>query len=196
MCQQAAYASIKVAMEVLKEKKPKRLYQTLTEEVTGESIRKVLNEKKVCKMKASKRKAWSIRCLRWMVQMPEELLRKDVSLKSTKKELKEWVRKTIPVKGDRILWGQKLTGETKRKRKNGPSRSEGSDTDRQEQDPEKEKEEGLDEDQTEREVEAEQEDQEVRQERSEDRNQHEKCFSRKRLKRKKHCTKQEKLKKS
>ena len=62
--------------------------------------------------------------------MPEELL-------STNKELKEWIRKTNPVKGDRILWGQKLTGETRRKKKNCPSRSEGDNTDRQKHDPEK-----------------------------------------------------------
>ena len=61
MRQQAAYASIKIAMKVLKEKKPEHFHQTLTEEVTGELRRKVLNEKKVCKMKASTRKAWLIR---------------------------------------------------------------------------------------------------------------------------------------
>ena len=75
-------------------------------------------------MKASTKKAWSIRSLRWMAQMPEELIEKDVKLKSTKKELKEWVRGAVPVKGDRILWGQKLTGEMRRKRRKSPAEPE------------------------------------------------------------------------
>ena len=45
MCQQAAYASLKIAMKVLAEKKPERLYQTLTEELTGEMRRKVLRKR-------------------------------------------------------------------------------------------------------------------------------------------------------
>ena len=85
-------------------------------------------------MKASTRKAWPIRSLRWMAQMPEELLGKDV------KELKEWIRKTIPVKGDRILWRQKLTGEMRRKRRGDPGQ-EGGDRSRQEKEPEEAEEE-------------------------------------------------------
>ena len=145
MCQQAAYASLKTAMKVLKEKKPERLYRTLTEELTGEMKRKVLNEKKVLKMKASTRKAWSIRCLRWMEHMPEALINKDVKLKGTKKELKEWIRKSIPVKGDRILWGQKLTGETRRKRKRNPARQDNDDGSGQEEEPAVEEEESREE---------------------------------------------------
>ena len=120
MCQQAAYSSLKTAMKVLRQKNPERLYETLTEEVRGERKRKMLDEKKVIKMKNSTKKAWSIRSLRWMAQMPEELIGKDVTLKSTKKELKEWIRRSIPVKGDRILWGEKLTGEMMRKTRRGP----------------------------------------------------------------------------
>ena len=41
--------------------------------------------------------------------------RKGCDLKSTKKQMKEWIRGSIPVKGDRILWGEKLTGEMMRK---------------------------------------------------------------------------------
>ena len=115
MCQQAAFVSLKMAMKVLKEKKPERLHDTLTKEVQGERIRKELDEKNVMKMKASTRKAWSVRSLRWMAQMPKDLLVKDVALQSTKKELKKWIRESVPVKGDRILWGQKLTREMKRK---------------------------------------------------------------------------------
>ena len=47
MCQQAAYASLKTAIKVLREKKPERLYETLVEAVGGEWRRKVLDEKKV-----------------------------------------------------------------------------------------------------------------------------------------------------
>ena len=104
MCQQAAYTSLKTAMKVLRGEKPERLYETLTEEVRGERKRKILDEKKVLKMKASTKKAWSVRSLRWMAQMPEGLIEKDITLKSTMKELKEWIRGSIPVKGDRILW--------------------------------------------------------------------------------------------
>ena len=43
MCQQAAYASLKTAMKVLREKKPERLYETLVEAVGGEWRRKVLD---------------------------------------------------------------------------------------------------------------------------------------------------------
>ena len=119
ICQQAAYVSLKTAMKVLRNKKPERLHNTLTEEVGDERIRKVLDENKVMKLKASTRKAWSIRSLRWMAQMPEELIKKDIGLQSTKTELKKWIRGRVPVKGDRILWGQKLTAEMERKRRPG-----------------------------------------------------------------------------
>ena len=136
MCQQAAYVTLKMAIKVLKEKKPECLYKTLTEEVQGERKRKELDEKTVMKMKASTRKAWSIRSLRWMAHMPQELLLKDVSLQSTKQELKKWIRGSVPVKGDRILWGQKLTGEMMRKRLKIQAGSEDdSDKDGNEPDP-------------------------------------------------------------
>ena len=125
MCQQAVYVSLKTAMKVLRDKKPERLYKTLVEEIRGELTRKVLDEKKVSKMKASTKKAWSIRSLRWMAQMPEELIEKNIALKSTKEELKKWIRATVPVKGDRILWGQKLTGDMRRNKKRGRSETVG-----------------------------------------------------------------------
>ena len=171
MGQQAAYASINIAMKVLKEKKPEQLYRTLTEEVTGEMRRKVLNEKKVLKMKASTRKSWSIRCLRWMEHMPEALINKDVKLKGTKKELKEWIRKSIPVKGDRILWGQKLTGETRRKRKRNPARQDNDDGSGQEEEPAAEEEESREEDQLHNAIEVDNEEREIEEEESRGTNQ-------------------------
>ena len=103
MCQQAANVTMKMAIKVLKETKPERLYKTLTEEVQGERMRKELDEKTFMNMKASTIKAWSIRSLRWMAQMPQELLLKDFSFQSTKQELKKWIRGSVPVNGDRIL---------------------------------------------------------------------------------------------
>ena len=125
MCQHAAYASLKTAMKVLQEKKQERLYKTLLEEVGQECTRKVLDEKRVSKMKASNKKVWSIQSLQWMAHMPEELIKRNITLQSTKEELKKWIRENIPVKGDRILWGQKLTGDMQRKKKKGQAEAEG-----------------------------------------------------------------------
>ena len=36
--------------------------------------------------------------------------------KSTKEKLKKWIRHVIPVRGDRVLWGQQLTGDRRRQR--------------------------------------------------------------------------------
>ena len=116
MAQQAAYVSIKTALKVLQDSKPERLYRILTEENEGVTKRKVVDERKFCKMKASTRKAWSWRSLRWMEQMPESLKSGNISLKAVKKELKAWVKHHIPVRGDRILWGQPLTGDMKRRK--------------------------------------------------------------------------------
>ena len=41
---------------------------------------------------------------------------KDVSLKSTQKELKAWVKHHVPVRGDRILWGKPLFSDMKKKK--------------------------------------------------------------------------------
>ena len=131
-----------------------------------------------------------------MVHMPEELLNKDVKLKGTKKDLKEWVRKTIPVKGDRILWGQKLTGETRRKRKRSPARQEGDDEGGNEEEPAGEEEERRDEDQVEDEVEGEREEREIREEISRGIIQQVNIFKQKLMKKRKRDRKdQEKLKK-
>ena len=73
MAQQAAYVSIKTAMKILQDSKPERLHRILAEEKKGLLRRKVVNEKKFSKMKATTRKAWSWRSLRWLEQMPEGL---------------------------------------------------------------------------------------------------------------------------
>ena len=115
MAQQAAYVSTKTAMKILRKGQPERLYSVLTEEQNGSRVRKVVNEKKFVKMKATTRKAWSLRSLRWMEQLPEGLRMKDARLKTTQTELKQWIKHHVPVRGDRILWGKPLTGEMKRR---------------------------------------------------------------------------------
>ena len=117
MAQQAAYTSITTSIKVLRKQEPERLFDLLTEESNGTRVRKVMNEKKFQKLKATTRKAWSNRSLRWLEQMPEELRRKDMKLKSSKNELKQWVKHHVPVRGDRILWGRPLTGEMRRRKR-------------------------------------------------------------------------------
>ena len=43
--------------------------------------------------------------------MPPDLISNDITLRSTKTKLKQWVKHHIPVRGDKILWGKKLTKE-------------------------------------------------------------------------------------
>ena len=117
ICQLAAYLSIKAAMKILRDKKPERLYESLTEERNGEKSRKIVNEKKFMKMKMTTRKSWSYRSLRWLEKMPETLRKKDPTQKATKEELKKWVRDQVPVRGCRIMWGQKLAGDVGRRRR-------------------------------------------------------------------------------
>ena len=79
---------------------------------------RLVNEKKFLKMKMTTRKSWSYRSLRWLEKMPETLREKDVTKKATKVELKRWVRDQVPVRGCRIMWGQKLSGDVGRRRRN------------------------------------------------------------------------------
>ena len=117
MAQQAVYNSIKLAMKVIKDCQPERLYNILTEDKEGVHKLRIVKEKVFKKMKATTRKSWSNRSLRWLEQMPCSLKQKDISLKSTKRDLKAWVKHHIPVRGDRILWGKPLSGDMKRKKK-------------------------------------------------------------------------------
>ena len=111
MCQRAAYMSILSAMKILKNKKPERLYEVLTEENEGHRQRKIVNEPKFLKLKMTTRKSWSWRSLRWLEKMPHALRERDPTKTATKTELKKWVRDRIPVRGCRIMWGRKLEGE-------------------------------------------------------------------------------------
>ena len=110
VCQQAAYQTVKLALKVLKEKRPERLYMCLTELNDGQRERKIFDEGKFMKLKQTTRKAWSSRALRWINMMPDELLDMDLKLRASKQELKNWIKHRVPVRGDRILLGRALGG--------------------------------------------------------------------------------------
>ena len=110
VCQQAAYQTVRMALKVLREKNPERLYECLTEISDGHRKRKVLDEDRFMRQKQTSRKSWSSRALRWINMMPEELIDMDQTLKASKQKLKEWIKHRVPVRGDRILWGKGLGG--------------------------------------------------------------------------------------
>ena len=116
LAQLAAYSSLKLAIRVLRDKTPERLYKLLTQEEGDGRVRRRISDSALKKMKATTRKAWSVRVLRWMELMPGEIKEMDMTRKHAKKELKKWIKHVIPVRGDRVLWGQPLTGDQRRKR--------------------------------------------------------------------------------
>ena len=65
LAQLAVFASLKLAVRVLQERKPERLYQILTENDGEERVCRIITERGLRKMKATTRKAWSVRVLRW-----------------------------------------------------------------------------------------------------------------------------------
>ena len=57
--------------------------------------------------------------------MPDELRKRDVKLKATQKELKQWVKHHVSLRGNQILGGRPLTGEMmRRRRRNGAAEEE------------------------------------------------------------------------
>ena len=70
-------------MRIIKDSKPERLYETLTEEKEGARQRRSVDEKTFKKLKATTKKSWSNRSLRWIEQLPNSLRIKDVCLKGT-----------------------------------------------------------------------------------------------------------------
>ena len=112
ICQKAAYMSILMAMKILRNQKPERLHQALTETRAGITQRKVVNEQQFMKMKLTTQNSWSWRSLRWLEKMPHSLRQQDPTRKGTKSDLKKWVRDQVPVRGCRIMWGKKLEGES------------------------------------------------------------------------------------
>lgn len=79
-------------------------------------MRRTITDGGLKKLKATTRKAWSVRVLRWLELMPGDIKEADMTKKAVKEELKKWIRHVIPVRGDRILWGKPLVGEQRRRR--------------------------------------------------------------------------------
>ena len=48
--------------------------------------------------------------------MPKLIKEGDMTKKTPKEVLKKWIKQTIPVRGDRILWGRFLTRDQRRRR--------------------------------------------------------------------------------
>ena len=86
------------------------------EEKVGARQRRSVDEKVFKELKTTIRKSWYNRSLRWIEQLPTSLRESDGCLKSTKKELKAWVKHHLPVRGDRILWGKPLSNDMKKKK--------------------------------------------------------------------------------
>ena len=74
ICQQAAYQTVKIAIQVLKKITPERLYESLTHIKDGQRVRKVLREDNIKQLKSSTRKALSTRALRWLEMKPASML--------------------------------------------------------------------------------------------------------------------------
>ena len=67
-------------------------------------------------MKATTKKSWSVRVIRWLELLPWEIKEADMTKKPAREKLKKWIKHVISVRGDRILWGQPLTGDQRRMR--------------------------------------------------------------------------------
>ena len=108
ICQQAAYQSVKIAIQILQKKSPERLYKSLTHIQDGQRVRKVWKEVDLMKLNLSTRKAWSTRALRWIEMMPDSMKQLDLSYKSSRQALKGWIKHRVPPRGDKVLWGKPL----------------------------------------------------------------------------------------
>lgn len=79
--QQAAYCSVKLAIQVLQRGSPERLYDAITEVNEGRRVRKVLTDDALYRLKLSTMKSWSVRVVRWMAMMRQDMLTMDVTNK-------------------------------------------------------------------------------------------------------------------
>ena len=107
-CQQAAYQTVKLAIQILQKKTPERLYESLTHVQDGQRVRKIWKQEDLMRLNLSTRKAWSTRALRWIEMMPASMLVMDLSFKSSKQSLKAWIKHRVPPRGDKVLWGKPL----------------------------------------------------------------------------------------
>ena len=123
MAQLVCYTSVRMALKVIQKQGPESLLERLTEvktvtrkrrrgeedpEKQEERVPKKITWEELTILKASTRKAWSIRAIRWMAKIPSNIKDLPVGGEAGKKELKMWVRRHIHVRGDRILWGRQL----------------------------------------------------------------------------------------
>ena len=123
MAQLVCYTSVRTALKVLQKKEPENLYERLTQikyvkrkRVAGEEEQNVQEERIVIRrsweelkeLKASTRRSWSVRSLRWLEKIPVRIKELDVEGEASKKELKMWIRRHIHIRGDRIIWGRPL----------------------------------------------------------------------------------------
>ena len=60
----AVYASLKLAIRVLNERQPERLYEIITEKDGERRVFRRITERGLKNMKATTKKAWSVRVLR------------------------------------------------------------------------------------------------------------------------------------
>ena len=79
--QQAAYCLVKLAIQVLQRGSPERLYDAITEVNEGRRVRKVLTDDALYRLKLSTMKSWSVRVVRWMAMMRQDMLTMDVTNK-------------------------------------------------------------------------------------------------------------------
>ena len=106
--QQAAYCSVKLAIQVLQQGSPERLFEAITEERDGQRVRKVLTEDALQRLKLSSMKSWSVRAVRWMDMMSQDMLTMDTTTKLAKKQLKQFIKHRVGVRGDKVFWGKPL----------------------------------------------------------------------------------------
>ena len=109
--QQAAYLSVKLAIQILQKQAPERLYRAITEVQGGQRVRKELKEQDLRKLKLSTMKSWSVRSMRWMSMMGPDMLNMDTSTKHAKESLKSWIKHRVAARGDKVFWGKSFREE-------------------------------------------------------------------------------------
>ena len=110
VAQMVAYKSVSLAVTILRNKKPERLYRQLTDKGTTEEERvvKKITEEQIANYREITNRAWSVRSLRWIEKLPEDTLELDMDKKGNKKELKDRIKHIVNRYGDRILEGKTL----------------------------------------------------------------------------------------
>ena len=89
---------------VLQNKRPEKLYESIFDE-EKDQVRDVTS-KNLKKMTKLARKGWRIRVIRYAKIFPMNLIDLDLKGATFKREVKEWVKKTIPKEGDKIFKGK------------------------------------------------------------------------------------------